>query len=226
MERTGGVTAHVSPFAGVNDAGALLGRAGEALAKNPFSFSFPPSFFVSGHVNALLGRAGFSLIKVFFFFGKRPLVFALTERRRLRVEGSPWKLSGHAIDVSACYRCVLMLYMCPDTSRALLYMCADRGWACMRAGFSLPAVDVDTITYYFPDALTLMHVLQGMGGGEGLRETAALLRQYLHFCTSKAVKQLGGGCASASPLCNVIHIVILLITKKHVGARDLIKTNY
>jgi hypothetical protein len=62
---------------------------------------------------------------------------------------------------------VLMLSMCPDTSRALLYMFADRGWACMRAGFSLPAVDVDTITYYFPDALTFMHVLQGMGGGKG-----------------------------------------------------------
>lgn len=71
--------------------------------------------------------------------------------------------------------------MCPDTSRALLYMCADGGWACMRAGFSLPAVDVDTITYYFPDALTLMHVLQGMAGGEVA--------------------------APAPPLCNVIHIV-------------------
>ena len=29
-----------------------------------------------------------------------------------------------------------------------------------RAGFNLPAVDIDTITYYFPDALTLMHTLQ------------------------------------------------------------------
>jgi len=36
----------------------------------------------------------------------------------------------------------------------------DAGSLLGRAGFTLPAVDTDTITYYFPDALTLMHSLQ------------------------------------------------------------------
>jgi hypothetical protein len=134
MERTGGVTAHVSPFAGVNDAGALLGRAGEALPKVLFFLPPPPlSFFVSVHVNVLLGRAGFSLIKVSFFFGKRPLAFALTERRRLwwrSPAGSSLDMlymCPHAIDVSSCCICVLIL-----VGRCCICVLIGAGRACVQ----------------------------------------------------------------------------------------------
>ena len=36
----------------------------------------------------------------------------------------------------------------------------DAGSLLGRAGFSLPAVDIDTVTIHFPDAMTLMHALQ------------------------------------------------------------------
>jgi NADH dehydrogenase [ubiquinone] 1 alpha subcomplex assembly factor 5 len=39
----------------------------------------------------------------------------------------------------------------------------DAGNLLGRAGFALPAVDIDTHTFTFPDAMTLMHALQGMG---------------------------------------------------------------
>lgn len=44
----------------------------------------------------------------------------------------------------------------------------DVGGLLQRAGFALPVVDSETITVEYPDALALMHDLQGMGAGNAL----------------------------------------------------------
>lgn len=44
----------------------------------------------------------------------------------------------------------------------------DAGALMQRAGFALPVVDADTITVTYPDALTLMRELRGMGEGNAV----------------------------------------------------------
>jgi len=51
----------------------------------------------------------------------------------------------------------------------------DAGALLQRAGFTLPMVDADTITVTYPDALTLMRELRGMGEGNAV---AGRLRRF------------------------------------------------